>query len=315
MGALYPKITPYETGFIDVSGGQSIHFSLSGTPEGKPVLLLHGGPGSGMSASARRYFDPSKYRIIQFDQRGCGLSLPPASQTLADNTTHHLISDIEQLRTTLGVDTWHLYGASWGSTLALAYAQNFPNRVMAIILAGVTTTRKSEIDWLYQGLRLFLPEAWEQFMLSIPDGLSKDDPVAAYYALLTDADPTVRLHAAKAWHAWEACSLSFTSPTTMPGQWMDDAFILTRARLCAHYFHHRAWLDDGTLLRNAYKLTGVQGFLVQGRQDLQGPPATAYALSKNWPGSQLMILEEAGHSANDRGMAEMIISISDRLID
>lgn len=313
MSAIYPEISPYRTGFVDVSAGHSVHYALSGTPDGTPVLLLHGGPGSGLSTTARRYFDPEKYHIIQFDQRGCGLSTPNAAQTLENNTTDDLLSDIEQLRTTLGVDRWALYGNSWGSTLALAYAQKFSSHVTAIILAGVTMTRKSEIDWLYKGLSLFLPEAWQVFSTAIPDGLAKEDPVAVYYTLLTDSDAETRLNAARAWHAWEAGSVSFTSSAKMPEQWKDDAYLLTRARLCAHYFHHKAWLEDGTLLRNAKTLNGIPGFLIQGRHDLQGPPKTAYELSKAWPGSRLVVLEDAGHSASDNGMAETIIAVSDQL--
>lgn len=313
MSKLYPEILPYKTGFLDVPDGHRIHFALSGSPSGQPVLLLHGGPGSGMSPGARRYFDPARYHIIQFDQRGCGLSTPNACQSLEANTTHDLVSDIEQLRTTLGIDSWHIFGVSWGSTLALTYAQAYPTRVTGIILAGVTMTRRSEIDWLYKGLSLFLPEAWQHFIAFIPDHLSQDDPVAAYYALLTDTDPKVQLAAAYAWHAWEAGSISFTSPKTAPKHWTDETFILTRARICAHYFHHLAWLEDGILLKKADTLANTPGILIQGRHDLQGPPATAYQLSKAWPGSQLIVLEDAGHSTSDHGMAEAIISSSDRL--
>ncbi|MCC2608962.1 prolyl aminopeptidase [Neorhizobium sp. Rsf11] len=318
MSALFPPLSPYETGFLETGDGNRIFFALSGNPDGRPVLILHGGPGSGLSESARRHFDPRVWRIIQFDQRGCGKSTPNAGDfdnALADNTTRHLIGDIEGLREMLGVKRWLVFGNSWGATLALAYAETFPERASAIILAGVTTTRWSEINWLYNGLSLFLPEAWERFVAAIPERLRGDHPVAAYHTLLNDPDPAIRQKAAFDWHAWEAGSISADSQAGLPERWRDPAFVLARARLCAHYFHHRAWLEDGQLLADAHRLAEIPGALIQGRLDLQGPPATAYALSKAWPGSELTLVDNAGHSASDQGMAEAIMAAARRFAD
>jgi proline iminopeptidase len=318
MPTLFPVLAPYQTGFLDRPDGNRIFFALSGNPNGKPVLLLHGGPGSGMSDSARRHFDPAVWRIIQFDQRGCGKSTPNAgdfSNRLADNTTQHLIGDIEALRQRLGVEGWLVFGSSWGATLALAYAQAFPGQVRAVILAGVTTTRWAEIDWLYNGLSIFLPEAFEKFIAAIPEPLRDRHPVSAYHALLNDIDPAVRQKAAFDWHFWEAGSISAEPQAGLPARWQDPAFVLARARLCVHYFESRAWLEDGQLLREAYRLAGIPGVLIQGRFDLQGPPATAFALAKAWPGSELVMIENAGHSTSDRGMAEAIMAAANRFAD
>lgn len=315
---LFPTLAPYETGFLDRPDGNRIFFALSGNPSGKPVLLLHGGPGSGMSDGARRHFDPAVWRIVQFDQRGCGKSTPSAGDfgnDLADNTTRHLIGDIEALRERLQVQSWLVFGSSWGATLALAYAQAFPEHVRAIILAGVTTTCWAEIDWLYNGLSIFLPEAWEKFVAAIPEPLRNRHPVSAYHALLNDADPAVRQKAAFDWHHWEAGSISAEPQTGLPARWQDPAFVLARARLCVHYFENRAGLEDGQLLREAYRLAGIPGVLIQGRLDLQGPPATAFELSKAWPGSELVMIENAGHSSADQGMAEAIIAAANRFAD
>jgi proline iminopeptidase len=319
MPDLFPALTPHQTGFLDTGDGNSVFFAISGNPHGKPALLLHGGPGSGMSESARRHFDPAAWRIIQFDQRGCGRSTPNAGafdNTLADNTTQHLIGDMEALRRLLGIDRWLVFGSSWGATLGLAYAETHADRVSAMILAGVTTTRWQEIDWLYNGLSTFLPEAWESFVAAIPQNLRDQHPVDAYHLLLNDADPAVRQKAAFDWHGWEAGSISAeTQPrpqTGLPPRWQNPAFALARARLCVHYFHHRAWLSDSQLLVEAYRLAGIPGVLIQGRLDLQGPPATAYALSKAWATSQLVMIENAGHATSDTGMAEAIIAAAAR---
>lgn len=312
LPTLQPPLTPHETGFLDTADGHRIFFAVSGNSSGQPALLLHGGPGSGLSESARRHFDPAVWRIVQFDQRGCGRSLPSAAEfdnDLAENTTAHLIGDIEALREMLGIDRWLVFGTSWGATLGLAYAEHFPERVEAIVLAGVTTTRWSEIDWLYRGMALFLPEAHARFIAAIPEHLRDRHPVDAYHVLLNHADPAVRQKAAFDWHLWEAGSISAEPQTEdLPEHWRDPHFALARARLCAHYFHHRAWLEEEQLLRGAHRLAGIPGVLVQGRLDLQGPPATAYALSKAWPGSELVLVEDAGHSAGDSGMAEAIVA-------
>jgi proline iminopeptidase len=208
MAELFPDITPSDTIFLDVSEGHRLHVTLAGNPAGRPAILLHGGPGSGLSSTARRYFDPAIFRIIQFDQRGCGQSTPNAADSLEHNTTHHLIDDMEAIRCALAVEDWLVYGSSWGSTLALAYAQRHTKRVRGVVLAGVTTTRQKEIDWLYKGLAMFLPQQWQRFIAAIPDHMPRQDPVGAYHRLLNDPDPAVRATAALEWHLWEASSVS-----------------------------------------------------------------------------------------------------------
>jgi proline iminopeptidase len=319
MTSLFPSLSPYQTGFLERADGNRIFFAVSGNPDGKPAILLHGGPGSGLSESARRHFDPALWKIIQFDQRGCGRSTPSAADfanSLADNTTDHLLGDIEALRDMLGIDRWLVYGTSWGATLALVYAQAYAHHVEGIVLAGVTTTRWEEIDWLYHGMRLFLPEAHQRFIAAIPAQLREHHPVTAYHALLNDGDPAVRQKAAFDWHLWEAGSISAEiqdgGMTDLPERWRDPAFVLARARLCAHYFHHRAWLANRQIIDNASKLAGIAGILVQGRLDLQGPPITAHELSQAWPASELVMLDEAGHSTGDRGMADAIMAAIDR---
>lgn len=304
----FPEIAPFDTIFIDVSKGHRLHVTIAGNPEGQTAILLHGGPGSGISATARRHLDPERYRIIQFDQRGCGRSTPNAAVSLEHNTTHHLIDDMEAIRVALGVVDWLVFGSSWGSTLALAYAQRHPRHVRAMVLAGVTTTRQKEIDWLYKGMAMFLPQQWQRFIAAIPDHMPKNDPVAAYYRLLADPDPTVRARAAYEWHVWEAGSITAQTMSAFPEKWRDEDYRLTRARLCTHYFHHAAWLDDGVLIRNAGMLAGIPGILIQGMRDLQGPPVTAYELAAAWPGSELIVIDGAGHSTGDAGMEEAIVS-------
>ena len=317
MPGLFPTLAPYETGFLNRPDGNRIFFSLSGNPAGKPALLLHGGPGSGMSESVRRHFDPAVWHIVQFDQRGCGRSTPSAAEflnTLEDNTTGNLIGDIEALRERLGVDRWLVFGSSWSVTLGLAYAQAFRERVSAMILAGVTMTRWSEIDWLYSGMALFLPEAHARFTAAVPEALRHLHPVSAYHALLNDGDPAVRQKAAFDFHLWEAGSISAEPQTGLPDRWRDPAFALARARLCVHYFHNRAWLEDEQLLREAHRLAGIPGALIQRRLDLQGPPKTAFELARAWPGSELVLLENAGHSTGDNGMADAIVKAVNRFV-
>lgn len=308
MAELFPEITPSDTIFLDVSEGHRLHVTIAGNPAGRPAILLHGGPGSGLSSTARRYFDPAIFRIVQFDQRGCGQSTPNAADSLEHNTTHHLIDDIEAIRCALAVEDWLIYGSSWGSTLALTYAQRHTGHVRGMVLAGVTTTRHREIDWLYKGLAMFLPQQWQRFIAAIPDDMSRQDPVGAYRRLLNDPDPAVRAKAALEWHLWEAGSISAEGISAFPEKWRDSAYILARARLCAHYFHHAAWLDDGALLRNAGDLAGIPGILIQGMRDLQGPPVTAFELAEAWPGSELVTIDGAGHSTGDAGMEDAILS-------
>lgn len=315
MSFLYPDIEPYDHGLPDVGGGHRIYLEACGNPYGKPALFLHGGPGSGCSASARRYFDPSAYRIILFDQRNCGRSLPNAADPKTDlstNTTWHLIKDIEELRLRLDVDKWVLLGTSWGSTLALAYAETHSERVEAIVLAGVTTTRRSEIDWLTHGLARLFPQEWQQLREAVPAKLRGEDLVPAYHRLLNAPDMETRLKAARNWHDWEAASILLADPAGLPRRWSDPRYLLTRARIITHYFLHDAWLVEGLLLADAGKLAGIPGNLIQGRLDLEAPLVTAWELAKNWPGSELAIIENAAHSPGNPAMARAIVSATDR---
>ncbi|MCQ8768411.1 prolyl aminopeptidase [Streptomyces telluris] len=303
MGAdaegLYPPVEPYETGLLDVGDGNLVYWEACGNPEGKPALVVHGGPGSGCGTGVRRYFDPDRYRVVLFDQRGCGRSTPHASDPATDmrhNTTAHLIADMERLRTHLGVDRWLLYGGSWGSTLLLAYAETYPERVSEIVVSGVTTTRRSEIDWLYRGAGRFFPEQWESFLAGAA-GTPRDGDVVAAYARLTEhPDAAVREKATADWCAWEDAVLSGeTEGATAPYTGRAAAARLALVRICAHYFSHGAWLEEGALLRDAGRLAGIPGVLVHGRLDLAGPLGTAWELARAWPGSRLVVVDGAGH--------------------
>jgi proline iminopeptidase len=309
---LYPEIEPHESGLLDVGDGNSIYWEVSGNPAGRPALVLHGGPGSGSSARTRRFFDPEAYRIILFDQRGCGRSTPSAADfdtDLSVNTTPHLIADMERLRLHLGVERWLIYGGSWGCTLGLAYALEHREHVAAMVYAGVTTTRRAEIDWLYKGLAPLYPEEWERFLAGVPEAQRDGDLVAAYYDLLRDADFGVRLKAAQDWHAWDTASVS-VSPTASPPP--DPRHVMARSRIVTHYFHHNGWLEDGTLLANAAQFNGIPGTLIQGRLDLQGPLVTAWELSKRWTDADLVIVQHAGHATSDGGIPDAIIAATDR---
>jgi proline iminopeptidase len=314
MSGFYPVTEPLEGGLLEVGDGQRIYWEVSGNPAGQPALILHGGPGSGSSPSTRRHFDPQRYRIVSFDQRGCGRSLPHASGEGVDfsvNTTAHLIGDIERLRVHLGVERWLIYGASWGSTLGLAYAEAYPARVRAMVLAGVTTTRRSEIDWLYRGMAPLLPAQWERFRAGVPAGTKDRDLVAAYGDLLFDPDPAVRAKAARDFHDWDTAGVSTDPNAERPARWSDPAYVLARARIVTHYFRHGAWLEEGALLAGAAALSSIPGVMVQGRLDLQGPLVTAWELSKAWPDARLVVVEGAGHSSSDAGMGEAIVAALD----
>lgn len=315
MTPLYPPIEPYNQGMLAVGDDNFIYWECCGNPQGQPAVLLHGGPGSGCTVGMRRFFNPATYRIILFDQRGCGRSLPHAGDpatTLTANTTARLVADIERLRTHLGIDRWLVYGGSWGSTLALAYAECHPQQVAAIILAGVTMTRRSEIDWLYRGVAPLFPAEWARFKAGVPPEQRAGDLVAAYYQLLNGPDPTVQAQAAQAWHDWEAAQLSIDPHAKPPATWADPRFRLARARIVTHYFHHNAWLEEGIILRNAGRLADIPGVMVHGRLDLGSPLVTAWELAHAWSGSELVLVSGAGHSTGDPGMPEAIIAATDR---
>lgn len=301
MVDLYPPIEPYDDGMLDVGDGNLVHWEVCGNPDGKTALVVHGGPGSGCTPGMRRYFDPDRYRIVLFDQRGCGRSLPHASDHATDmryNTTRHLIADMEQLRRQLRVDRWLLYGGSWGATLLLAYAEQFPRNVSEIVISGVTTTRRSEIEWLYRGVGRFFPADWERFV-AIVSGTQRDgDVVGAYARLMEHPDLSVREKAATEWCAWEDAVLSGepAGPRHPYGARSARAQ-LAFVRICAHYFSHGAGLEEGELLRNASRLTGINGVLIHGRLDIGSPVDTAWDLARSWPDAELIVVEGEGHLA------------------
>lgn len=316
MKNLYPEIEPYDHGMLAVSDDNHVYWEICGNPRGIPALVLHGGPGSGSSASARRFFDPGRYRIILMDQRACGRSTPHASDPQTDmsvNTTAHLLRDIECLRQHLDIGHWLLFGMSWGCTLGLAYAEAHPDRVLALVVVGITMTRRSEIDWLYRGIAPLFPEEWERFRNGAPAAGPDGDLVAAYHHLLNDADPSVRLKAARDWHAWESASILVHPEAKLSPKWSDDRFILARARIITHYFHHNGWLEDRILLNKASLLKGIPGVMIQGRFDLEAPLVTAWELSKAWPDGELVIVPNAGHSPGSPGMTDATIAATDRL--
>ncbi|MFE9856515.1 prolyl aminopeptidase [Streptomyces sp. NPDC005780] len=297
----YPPIEPYEHGMLDVGDGNLVYWEACGNPAGKPALVVHGGPGSGCAEWPRRYFDPDRYRVVLFDQRNCGRSAPHASDPAADlrhNTTDHLIADMERLRVHLGVDTWLLFGWSWGSTLALAYAERHPERVSEMVIDSVTTSRRSEIDWLYRGASQFFPDAWDVFRAGVPEAASDATPdVLAAYARRTESpDPEVRARATADWCAWEDAVLSletYTGPPPFSGR--PGRAQQALVRICARYFSRGAWLEEGQLIRDAGRLAGIPGALVHGRLDMGGPLTTAWELAKAWPDAELTVIADAGH--------------------
>jgi proline iminopeptidase len=298
MRERFPAIEPYESGMLDVGDGHQLYWECSGNPAGRPALNLHGGPGAGCTPGGRRYFDPEAYRIVLFDQRGCGRSLPSAGEPGADlscNTTPHLVADIEALRTHLGVDRWVILGVSWGTTLALAYAHAHPQRVAALVLALVGTTSRREVEWITEGVGRLFPREWERFAAAVPEHLRHLPLVDAYATLLFDADPAVRERAAREWCAWEDAHVSL-SPGHQPyPRFEDPEFRMTFARLVTHYWRRHAFLEDGLLLRDAAKLDGIPGVLIHGTHDVSGPLETAWQLSRRWATSRLVVLDDMGH--------------------
>lgn len=311
----YPVGAPVATGRLPVGDGHELYWEEAGNPDGVPALILHGGPGSGFSASARRFFDPARYRIIGFDQRNAGQSRPSAAESGADlsaNTTQHLVEDIERLRAFFGVEQWVLYGGSWGVTLGLAYAETWPERVRAAVFTGITTTRKSEIDWLYHGLQALLPEAWQAFRAGAPAWAADDELVAGYAALMFDEDADVQMKAARDFHLWEGATVLSEPGGRWPVQWDDPDHRLQRGRIVTHYFRHGAWLEEGQLLANAGRLAGIPAVLVQGAVDPQAPLHTAEELAAAWPGAELRVIGGEGHSTGGDGMEAAIIAALDR---
>ncbi|HEY5712544.1 MAG TPA: prolyl aminopeptidase [Allosphingosinicella sp.] len=307
---LYPPIEPYRSGRLDVGDGHNLYWEQCGSPDGKPVVFLHGGPGAGCSPDHRRQFDPARYNILLFDQRGCGRSTPHAS--LEANTTWHLVDDIERLRELAGIEKWMVYGGSWGSTLALAYAQAHPERATELVLRGIFTFRQSELDWLYKyGASEVYPDKWEEFLLPIP-AEERDDLVAAYHRRLTGPDPAARLAAAKAWSKWEAETVTLLPDPHVIDEHTDDDFAIAIARIENHYMVNKGWLDEGQLIAAAGKLRHIPGVIVQGRHDCCTPPAAAWDLKKAWPEVELNIVPDGGHLFSEPGIKDGLIRATDR---
>lgn len=294
---LHPEVPAYDSGWLDVGDGHEVYWELSGNHEGLPAVVLHGGPGSGLRPAIRGFFDPEVFRLAMFDQRNCGRSRPHAGAPEVDlsrNTTPHLVADIERLREHLGVERWLVFGGSWGTTLALAYAKEHPDRVSALILTGVVSGRRAETDWLFRGgvAKLF-PRQWEAFTSLVPDD---PDPVAGYYRLLFDPDPDVRARATRGWCMWESVNSTWPPSETLAPTFADPEFALAFCRIVTHYMGHDAWLPPDPLTDRAEVLEGIPGALINGSFDLQTPLANAWDLKKVWPRASLCVIDNAGHN-------------------
>ncbi|MGO1049148.1 prolyl aminopeptidase [Crossiella sp. CA198] len=315
MRTFYPEIEPYDSGWLEVGDGQRIYWETSGNPDGKPAVFLHGGPGGGTSAAHRRVFDPAAYRIVLFDQRGCGQSTPHASDPATDlsvNTTWHLVADMELLREHLGIDRWQVFGGSWGSTLSLAYAQTHPDRVTELVLRGIFTLRRNELDFFYQGGAGFLfPEQW-QAVLDVLTEPEQADVLRSYHRRLADPDPAVWQPAAIAWSVWEGSTTRLYPDAEHIAHYAEPAFAAAFARIETHYFVNGGFYEDGQLIRDAAKLAGIPTVLVQGRYDVVTPAVTAWELHRALPGSELIIVPDAGHAFNEPGTLHHLIEATDR---
>ncbi len=308
---LYPPIEPHRTGMLDVGDGHAMYFEECGNPRGQPALLLHGGPGGGCNPTMRRFHDPEHYRIILFDQRGCGRSTPNAA--LEANTTWHLVADMERLRQALGIARWQVFGGSWGSTLALAYAQRHPDRVDSLVLRGIFLVRRAELEWFYQqGCSWIYPDAFAAFESVIPPA-ERGDLIAAYHKRLTDPDPHVVLAAAKAWSVWEGSTLSLVPDAERIRTFGADAYAVAFARIECHYFVNAGFFaTDGQLLTDAGRLAGIPGVIIHGRYDVVTPVKNAWDLKAVWPGAELRIVPDAGHAMSEPGIAHELVSATRR---
>jgi proline iminopeptidase len=310
---VYPDAEPYEHGLLDVGDGNAIWWECCGNPNGAPALYVHGGPGSGCTPGARRFFDPQKYRAVLFDQRGCGRSEPLVLQQshLEAQTTRNLIRDMEMLRIHLSIERWRLLGTSWGTTLALAYAHAHPEHVDALVLACVTTTSRREVDWITCGVGRIFPQQWERFASHIPRSLQGERIVDAYATLLFDDDPSISAAAAAQWCAWEEAHVSLAPGHSPNPRFQDAEFRLRFSRIVTHYWRHSAFLEEGQLIRDAGALHGIPGVLIHGRYDVSSPLETAWKLHDAWPGSELHVVADAGHGAGS--LPARIVEAMDRV--
>lgn len=310
---LYPEIDPYESGMLDVGEGHSLYYERVGTPGKKPAVFLHGGPGGGMSPSHRRQWDPGRYDVLLFDQRGCGKSLPFAE--IEHNDTWRIVEDIERLRIMCGHEKWQVFGGSWGATLALAYAQKYPERTTELILRGVFLARESEKNWLYRyGASEIMAEQWDSFSGHIPEA-ERGDLVRAYHDRLTSDDEAVRLAAAKEWSLWEGSVATLLPNPDLLADFAEPAKALPFARICARFFLNDFYLEEAQLLRDAHKMAGIPGIIVQGRHDICCPPTSAWALKKAWPEVDLRIVHDAGHAASEPGIVDGLVRATDEFAD
>ena len=310
MRGLYPPIEPYATGMLDTGDGHQVYYERVGTPGAKPAVFLHGGPGGGCSPDHRRLFDPALYDVMLFDQRGCGRSQPHAS--LDANTTWHLVADIERLRALAGVEDWLVFGGSWGSTLALAYAQSHPSRVSQLVLRGIYTCTKPELDWFYQfGVSQMFPDKWELFTALIPED-ERSDMLGAYHRRLTGDDRDLQVAAARAWSLYEGETVTLLPDPGLTDQHGDGHYALAFARIETHYFVNACWLEPEQLLRNASLLAGIPGTIVHGRYDMPCPAHFAWALHKALPHMDFHLVEGAGHAYSEPGILDRLVGATDR---
>lgn len=309
MRQLYPAIEPFSTDTIQVDPIHTIYLERCGEAAGIPVLFLHGGPGAGCSPTHRRFFNPHRYQIILFDQRGCGKSTPHAE--LQNNTTQNLIADIETIRNKLGIERWLVFGGSWGSTLALAYAEEFPDRVTGLVLRGIFLCRKKDIQWFYQlGASRIFPDYWQDYLQPIPES-QRHDMVQAYYEILTGSDPKARLEAAQAWSLWEGRTATLLPDPAIENYFAQAKTALSMARIECHFFRHDSFLAPDQLTKNAWKLKSIPGIIVHGRYDLICPLDGALSLHEAWPESQFLIIPNAGHAATEPGIVDALITATD----
>jgi proline iminopeptidase len=311
---LYPPLRAYRIARLRVSPLHELYYEESGNPKGKPVVFLHGGPGGGTNPQMRRFFDPKRYRIVMFDQRGCGRSTPHAS--LEDNTTWHLVDDIEKLRETLGIERWQVFGGSWGSTLALAYAQKHPERVTELVLRGIFLLRRSELDWFYQsseGAASLFPDLWEHYIAPIPEE-ERYDLMRAYYRRLTSTDARERNAAARAWSVWEGATSHLRTDPAYVAKFRESEYAAAFARIECHYFVNGGFLEqDDQLLRDVAKIRHIPAVIVQGRYDVVCPMRSAWHMHRAWPEAELIVVPDAGHSAFESGIAAELRRATDRL--
>ncbi|MGA0544274.1 prolyl aminopeptidase [Brevundimonas sp. VNH65] len=310
---LYPEIEPFASGWMETGDGNRIYYEECGNPQGRPVVVLHGGPGGAVNPGMRRYFDPSRWRVILFDQRGCGQSTPNAADTdLSDNTTWTLIEDIERLRERCGVDKWAVFGGSWGSTLSLAYAITHPERVSALLLRGIFLLRKSEVRWFYQeGASQLYPDAWERYLAPIPEA-ERNDLMGAYYRRLTGPDRAERERCAVAWSSWEGETVSVEGPSARPEKFADPAFALAFARIECWYFTNDGFFpSENWILENVGRIRHIPGWIAQGRFDVVTPMTSAWDLHRAWPEAKLDVIPDAGHASSEPGIIDSLVRATD----